>query len=180
MKTWIFFVVSAFLLGCTQVITQVVDEDAHGEALKQSLVEKHCTKTSTDYEVNVLGYLEERDDIPPREGVQKQWYGFIICRIKDLTKSSNNVEVKIASNWLTGTTFTSEKALQLAAKSQKEGKEYIMWGEPYKPVGDLDPKRVEYRLYQENGQPTAVEVYVVMRNAERTAKEPKTLRIAWT
>lgn len=171
------FIMTLFA-GCTQQ-TNTTKEDIHGNELRQSLVTQYCTPISTDENITVLGYLEERDDIASRTDAALQWYAFIIYKVTDLTKSIDNFEIRIRSNWLTGTSFSIAKANELAAEANESNSNYSTWGAPYVPTGDLDPKRVEYRLYQVDGKPTAVEVYVVMRNADHTAKDPKTLRVDW-
>jgi hypothetical protein len=151
-------------------------QSAEGGELKEALVARSCSPTSEDYRAEVLGYLEATDE------VQDQTYAFIICQITDLTEVVNNPEaseIKIASNLVTGTSLTPAEAAALAVQAETQNQDYFVWGNPYVPTGELDPKRIEYRFYQEGGQLVAAEVYVITRAADRSAKPTKTLRVDW-
>jgi len=105
--------------------------------------------------------------------VENKNYAFIVFCITDLNTGKS--EVRIRSNVLTGTSLSTEKARVLAKKAQKAGTR----GNPFTPAGKLDKRQVEYRFYQEKGEPTAVEIFIVTRDVERKAKEPKILKIDW-
>ncbi|MBD3412437.1 MAG: hypothetical protein GF397_04910 [Elusimicrobia bacterium] len=80
---------------------------------------------------------------------------------------------------VTGTRLTLEQARERARKALSQGEEYFMTGPHFKALGKRDPRVVEYRFYQENGEPTAIEVYVIMRDSNRKAKPAKSIKVPW-
>lgn len=156
-------VLAIALAGCAE-------SELQGDALKQSLEGKYC-KSSEPYQDTVLGYLEQKDEI------LNQWYAVIVCKEKNL--NTGNFEVKIRSDIITGTSLDENSALEFSKKAELEGKNYFIRGDPFTPEGKLDKRRIEYRFYQENGIPQSIEVFMVLRNSDRTAKPEKTLSIDW-
>ena len=145
-----------------------------GEALKQKIVAQYCTPLNTSHKFDVLAFAESRDD------VDNKWYGFVICKETDLNTGEEKMRVVSDAGNVTGTALTLEQAREKALTAQAAGQTYFTAGAPFNPAGALDPRRVEYRFYQVNGEPTEVEVYVVMRDANRGAKAPVTAKAAWT
>jgi hypothetical protein len=111
--------------------------------------------------------------------VDNEWYGFIICKQNNLNTGAWEMRVFSNAGNVTGANQTPELALEKSQQAQSEGKSYYTFGLPFHPLGELDKRQVEYRIYQTDGKPTAVEVFVVMRNADRTPKEPVALRAEW-
>jgi hypothetical protein len=61
----------------------------------------------------------------------------------------------------------------------QDGETMRLWGQPFKPYNAQDRRRIEYRFYQKDGKPQKIELYVVARDKDGQAKEPKTLEIPW-
>ncbi len=162
--------VSLALFGCATA-GDLLSGEEHGEPLKKYMTGYYCTSPNTEEERTVLGYLEERDD------VDKKWLPFIVCQYKNL--NTGEISLRIFQKDTGGAGLTLEQATQKAAQAMEDGKEYFTIGIPYTPKGELDAKRIEYRIYQQNGEPVAVEVFVIMRDEQRQGKEPKTLRVSW-
>jgi len=154
---------AVLLAGCAETIE-------HGDALKQKMAESYC-KSSEPYKAEVMGYLEEKDD------VLNLYYAFLVCKTTNL--NTGELEMKIRSNILTGTSLTSAQALEFSEKAVGEGKAYVIRGSPFVPEGALDKRKIEYRLNQENGKPVSLEILLILRNSDRTAKPEKTLSIDW-
>lgn len=173
MKTALFALIMLTLLlaGCT--VENIFSGETHGEALKNATVSKYCTALNTSEQYAIWGYAETRDDL------EKQWYGFIVCQRKNLDTGKWDVRVFTKSGNVTGSALTPEQATEKTVQAKEEGKTFVLFGSPFNPLGELDYRRIEYRLYQENGKPTAVEVFVQMRNADRSPKEPVTLKVDW-
>lgn len=149
-------------------------DEAHGRALEKSMTDFFCKAANSEEKQEVLGFVEERDD------VDEQWWGFIVCKETNLNTGEWRVKIFSSRNApVTGTSLTTEQARQKAVQANAEGKEYFLSGEPYNQRGELDERKVEYRIYQENGEPTEIEVFLVLRNEDRSAKEPQILRVGW-
>jgi len=173
MKTAFFALVALTLLlaGCT--MDNILSGETHGEALKNATVSNYCTALNTSEQYAILGYAEARDDL------EKQWYGFIVCQRKNLDTGEWDVRVFTKAGNVTGSALTPAQATEKTVQANQDGKTFVLFGSPFNPLGKLDYRKIEYRLYQENGKPSAVEVFIQMRNADRTAKEPVTLKVNW-
>ncbi|GEM_PF-2226200 len=161
--------VPLILFGCTE--DGFLGGEVHGDALKEQMTEYYCKSPNTEEQRTVLGYLEERDD------VDNKWFPFIVCEYKNL--NTGEVRLRIFQKDGGGSGLSLEEAQQKAAAAFERGEDYYKIGIPYTQRGELDTRRIEYRIYQENGEPVAVEVFVVMRTEDRAAKPAKTLRIDW-
>ncbi len=128
-------------------------------------------KNSSSREYKSLGYVEALDSIIDKT------YAFLIQ--KETNLDTGYFKISIRSNKLTGTYFDEKVAAKLAKQALKDGKQYVTRGAPFNPAGKLDERRIEYRLYQKDGKPDAIEVYVVTRNKKRKANKPKILRASW-
>ncbi len=138
---------------------------------------KNFYLTSADpnrWQIKELGYIEETDD------VDHTTYGIIVYKETDL--DTGIYIVKIFPSRFTsiyGSTYTFAQAENLTKKAQEDGVEYGSNGPRFNPIGVNDPREVEYRIYQTNGEPTYLEIYIVGRDADRQAKPAKTLKIDW-
>jgi len=135
------------------------------------LVKHKCEQVSTDRRSKLLGALVERDEVDGED------FGFVVCQRWSL--SSGEWDVIIQSNRAVGAGLTSVEGERKAAAAAAVRQRTAKFGLPFNPLGRLDHRRVEYRLHQERGRPAAIEVFVVLRDAARRAKQPKVLRVAW-
>jgi hypothetical protein len=142
-----------------------------GDSLESRLYSQKCSPSNPSEKIDRLGYLEQKDD------VDNEIFGFVACKRQNL--NTGEWDVIIQSNIALGAGLTNAQATEKAGQAQLEGTDYIKFGLPLNPLGQNDLRRIEYRLYQQNGAPTKIELFVVLRNSDRTAKQPKTLSVNW-
>ena len=164
----------ALVVGGGLIYFSFYGDSSHGSSLKKSMTSFFCTAANTAEELEVLGYAEQYDE------VDKQWWGFIVCKETNPDTREYRVKAFASRNApVTGTALTEEDALKKSRQAETEGKEYFIIGAPFNPRGEFDYRKVEYRVYQENGRPTFFEVYFILRNEDRSAKEPVSLKVNW-
>jgi hypothetical protein len=137
----------------------------------QWLIENKCKQVNSDRRHKLLGSLVERDDVDGED------FGFVICQRWSLV--TGEWDVIIQSNRAVGAGLTSEEGSRKAARAAAAGQTYVKFGLPFNPLGKLDARRVEYRLYHKGGRPAALEIFVQMRDARRNAKKPAVLKVPW-
>ncbi len=130
-----------------------------------------CPKSSTFTAIECLGYVESSDKI------LNDVYAYLLY--KETRKNSSTWKMKIKGNITTGTSIAPAQALKLAGKANADGKSYFTIGSPLKASDTSEKRVVEFRIYQKNGKPTDIEIYVVTRNASGGANAPKTLKVKW-
>lgn len=140
---------------------QKVDDVLNG------MIKKWGTPSDKRTKIEILGNFYEYDDI------LEDYYIFLLVRSFDIP--TKKYEYRIVSNNLITIMMKQESAVEKSKKAFDEGKEFIDIMTVFSaPEGD--PRKVEYRLYQKNGKPSAVEIYFVGRNADWTGKKPKKFR----
>lgn len=117
-----------------------------------------------------LGYVEAYDAVLNCD------YAFVVY--KETDKDSGAWRVRIKSSQTTGVVFEPEAMRLKAREAGAQGKAYFTWGAGIDPsVGDQ--RQIEYRVYQEGGKASAIEVLVRMRKFDGTADEAKSVRVKW-
>lgn len=163
------------LAGCTGSSNSnnnpIAQNPLLGTGLQEELYEQKCSELNSSQQIARLGFVEARDD------VDQKTVGFVVCHRKNLDTLEEDVIIQ--SNIAVGAGLTLSEARKKAQQALAESKPFVTFGLPFNPLGPGDKRMVEYRLYQQNGEPTAIEVFVVMRNADRSPKEAKTLRVDW-
>lgn len=145
-----------------------------GTSLRESMKDFYCTASNTNEAKEVLGFAEDYDE------VDKETWGFLICKQTDLNSGEYFVYFWASRNIpVTGSKMNLAEARAKSGQAENRGEPYFLIGSPFNPAGPLDYRKVEYRIYQEGGEPTAAEVYFVVRNDDRSAKEPTNLRVNW-
>lgn len=109
-----------------------------------------------------LMYIQETDDIIPKT------YAFLAYRENKV--DSGTWTIRIRGNCTAGTDLNPDMALKQSQKALAEGKEYYTWGFNLQPK-ETDPRLVETRVYQKDGKPSKVEVHLILRKADGSAKE---------
>jgi hypothetical protein len=122
----------------------------------------HLSKDSDAIKHEQLMYLEETDDIV------KKTYAYLAYR--ENMVSSGKWTIRIKGNCTAGTNLDPSMIEKQAQKAQGEGNEYFVWGFNLQPR-DNDPRLVETRVFQTDGKATKVEVHLILRNADGSAKD---------
>lgn len=117
-----------------------------------------------------LGYLAAYDAVLNSE------YAFVVY--KEIDRGSSAWRMKITSTHTEGATFEPAMVEKKARETDAKPKPYVRWGFYCEPT-ITDPRQIEYRLYQEHGKPTAIELFVRLRTYEHNADTPQTLRFPW-
>lgn len=117
-----------------------------------------------------LGYLVVYDAVLNSE------YAFLVYTETD--RDSTAWRMKIKSTHTEGATFEPAAVETKAREAGAKGKPYVRWGFFCEPTMS-DPRQIEYRLHQEQGKPTAIELFVRLRTYEHQADTPQSLRFPW-
>ncbi|MDD5162969.1 MAG: hypothetical protein PHD95_02060 [Candidatus ainarchaeum sp.] len=142
-----------------------------GDSLESQLYSQKCSPSNSSEKIDRLGYLEQKDD------VDNETFGFVVCKRQNL--NTGEWDVIIQSNIAVGAGLTNAQATEKTSEAQSQGQDYLKFGLPFNPLGQNDLRNIEYRLYQQNGLPAKIELFVVLRNSDRTAKQPKILSVNW-
>jgi hypothetical protein len=130
-------------------------------------------KSSPHTEVEQLGYLESFDAVVDKP------YAFVVYTEKKV--DSGKWVMRIKGSVTAGTVFdpasTSFKnALKKAAAHEEP---YVVWGFNLQPK-ESDPRLVENRvLIDKNGRPSVLEIHLVTRKADGSARDEEVLSIEW-
>jgi hypothetical protein len=65
-----------------------------------------------------------------------------------------------------------------ARETGAHGKEYFVWGYTFERSAS-DARQIEFRVYQLNGLPVEIEIYVVLRTANGSADAAKSVKFPW-
>ncbi len=117
-----------------------------------------------------LGYVEAYDAVLNCD------YAFVVY--KETEKDSGSWRVRIKSSQTTGVVFEPEAMRLKARETGAQGKAFFTWGAGIDPSAG-DQRQIEYRVYQEGGKASAVEVLVRMRKFDGTADEAKSVKVKW-
>lgn len=164
--TRMFIILLAMLFACLSCAQAAPESD-----LIEGLYASKCRASNADQETTRLGSLEEQDD------VTGETYGFVTCQRKNL--NTGTWDVIVQSNIAVGAGLDEKQALEKSSQAQAAGKDYVTFGLPFNPLGPMDKRLIEYRLYQKDGKPSEIELYVVMRDTDRNPKEAKMVKVAW-
>jgi tetratricopeptide (TPR) repeat protein len=120
-----------------------------------------------------LAYLASRDD------VNGTTYAYLAYLERD--SKTGRWFVKIDGKGTSGVKFDPFHSVfqRKIESAQREGKSYFVHGSRIKPR-DSDARTIEHRLWFDSaGKPTFVETYLVTRNADGSAKAPKSTKVPW-
>lgn len=130
-------------------------------------------KSSSHTEVEQLAYLESFD------AVVDKTYAYVVY--KETRVATGKWVIRISGSVTAGTVFDPDNASLKNAFRKAAGHEepHIVWGFNLQP-GDNDPRLVENRvLIDKNGKPTAVEIHLVTRKADGSARDRQVASIEW-
>lgn len=130
-------------------------------------------KSSSHIEVDELAYIESFD------AVVDKTYAYVVYKEKKV--ESGKWVIRIKGSVTAGAVFDPDNASLKNAFKKAAGHEepYIVWGFNLPPK-ENDPRLVENRvLINENGKPTAVEIHLITRKADGSAREKEQVSIEW-
>jgi hypothetical protein len=124
------------------------------------------------YKYEQLEYIESTDDV-----VQKT-YAYLA--FKETNASSGDWRVRVTATVTTGIMMDPKMMVKKSEETERSGKEYFEWGYTLRPKeGSNDNRLVETRVFQKEGKPTHVEIHLITRNADGSAKEEKVGKFDW-
>ena len=130
-------------------------------------------KSSSHTEVEQLAYIESFD------AVVDKTYAFVVCKEKRL--DSGKWVIRIKGSVTAGTVFDPDNASLKNALKKAAGHEepHIVWGFNLQSK-ENDPRLVENRvLIDKNGEPSALEIHLITRKADGSAREKEVVSIEW-
>ncbi len=127
-------------------------------------------KSSESKKFEQLLYFEQTDDAASKT------YAFLAYKETDV--KTGKWVVRMTGNATPGTTFDPAQMEKQAQKAEANGKEFFVWGFNMQPKKN-DSRLVETRVYQSGGKPTRVEVHLVLRKADGSAKAEKVGKFKW-
>ncbi len=130
-------------------------------------------KSSPHMEVEQLAYVESFDAVVDKD------YAFVVY--KETKTDSGKWVIRIKGSVTAGTVFDPDNsALKMAFKKAAGHEEpYFVWGFNLQPK-DGDPRLVENRvLVDADGKPTALELHLITRKADSSARDEKVVKVEW-
>jgi hypothetical protein len=128
---------------------------------------------STDHaQIEELGYIESYD------AVVDKMYAYVAYKETKPTKETWRLCLKGS---VTSATFVDpfhsafKSALQKAVGRDETS---LAWGYGIEPK-ESDPRRVELRVLLTDGKPSGVQMTLVTRKADGSAREPEVLTVGW-
>ena len=133
----------------------------------------YAPKSSSHTEVEQLAYVDSFDAVVDKD------YAFVVY--KETKTDSGKWVLRIKGSVTAGTAFDpGSSALKSAFKKAAGHDEpYVVWGFNLKPK-EGDPRLVENRvLIDGDGKPTALELHLITRKADQSAREEKVVTVPW-
>jgi len=131
-------------------------------------------KSSAHIEFEQLAYLESFD------AVVDKTYAFVVYKEKKV--DSGKWVIRIKGSVTAGAVFDLDNGSFKNALKKAAGHEepYIVWGFNLQSK-ENDPRLVENGvLIDENGKPTAMEVHLITRKADGSARDEKVVSVEWS
>ncbi|MDH5720176.1 MAG: penicillin-binding protein activator LpoB [Spirochaetia bacterium] len=135
--------------------------------IKKYLETKCCAVKNKYIRYKILGFTGNYDEI------QEKFYGFLL--FKEIKMPSGEETLKVISNIVISNVFTMKNLQKTAKEAFEKNKEYDTFGYSIMPKKG-DNLALEYRIYQKKGKPSAIEIYLVTRNIDWSAKKPVTFQ----
>ncbi len=130
-------------------------------------------KSSAHMQVEQLAYVESFDAVVDKD------YAFVVY--KETKVDSGKWVIRIKGSVTAGTVFDPDSAALKSAFKKAAGhdKPYIVWGFNLQPK-ENDPRLVETRLLIDgDGKPTAIEIHLITRKADHSARDEKVVMADW-
>jgi hypothetical protein len=134
--------------------------------LSRPLIEAPASDALLIYET--LGYIEAHD------AMMNGSYAFVVFRETD--RLTGRYIVRIASRGTAGASFDPASMCIRCREAAAKNETYFIWGYSFTPSPG-DPRRIEFRVHQTAGLPTALEIFIITRNADSSPQPARSLRI---
>lgn len=132
------------------------------------LIQAPASDASCTYET--LGYVEAYDAPINLD------YAFVAY--KETDRSSGDWRVRVKSSAIAGGVFEPAMMRSKARETGAQGKPYFTWGPSMEPTAG-DPRLVEFRVHQQDGKASAIEIVVRMRKFDHSPDETKSCTFPW-
>ncbi len=132
----------------------------------------YAPKSSSHTQVAQLGYVESYDSVADRD------YAYVVYR--ETSVATGKWVIRIKGSDTAGTVFDpNSSALKRAFKKAVGHDEtHVVWGFHLQPKQN-DPRMVENRVViDEDGDPTALEIHLVTRMADHSARLKRRLAVS--
>lgn len=116
-----------------------------------------------------LGYVEAYD-APTNSD-----YAFVAYKETD---SNGAWRVRISGKQTPGAVFEPDAMKQNSRMNAAQGKPFFTWGWSMDP-SESDMREIQFRVHQENGTTSAIEMHVRLRNFDGSPAAPVSVRFAW-
>ena len=133
----------------------------------------HAPKSSSRSHVEQLAYVESFDAVVDKD------YAFVVY--KETAIETGKWVLRIKGSVTAGTTLdpTSSALKGAFKKAAAHDEPYVVWGFNLQS-SENDPRLVENRvLIDGDGKPTAVELHLVTRKADHSARVEKVVTVPW-
>lgn len=130
-------------------------------------------KSSPQVQVEQLAYVESFDAVVDKD------YAYVVY--KETRTDSGKWVVRIKGSVTAGAVFDPDSSALKSAIKKAAGHDepYLVWGFNLQPK-EGDPRLVESRiLLDSDGKPSAIEVHLVTRKADGSAREEKVVTADW-
>jgi len=123
--------------------------------------------------VEQLAYLESFDAVVDKD------YAYVVY--KETRVDTGKWVIRITGTVTAGTKFDPDSSALKGAlkKAANHDEPYLVWGFNLLPKGS-DPRLVENRiLLDSNGKPSALELHLITRKADQSAREEQVATVPW-
>lgn len=124
----------------------------------------------SSYTYQTLGYVDCYDAVLNCD------YAFVAY--KETSRDSGEWRIRIRSSQTAGAVFEPAMMKSKAREMGARGQEWFQWGYNFEP-SQGDPRHIEFRVYQQGGQPTEIEMYVRLRKFDHSPGEEKSVRFSY-
>lgn len=133
----------------------------------------HAPKPSSHTQVEQLAYVESFDAVADKD------YAYVVY--KETKTDTGKWVLRIKGSVTAGTVLDpAAPALKAACKKAAGHDEaYVVWGFNLQS-SENDPRLVENRvLIDSDGKPTALELHLITRKADQSARDEKVVTVPW-
>lgn len=122
------------------------------------------------YSYQQLGYVDAYDAVINCD------YAYLAY--KETDKSGGAWRVRIKGNQTAGTVCEPDMMRSNARQAGAHDKPYFVWGYRFE-TSPSDPRQVEFRIHQKDGEPSEVEMVLGMRKGDGSAGPVKSVKFPW-
>ncbi len=133
----------------------------------------HAPKSSSHTEVEQLAYLESFDAVADKD------YAYVVY--KETKTDTGKWVIRIRGSVTAGAAIDPDASAFKSAlkKAAAHDQDYLVWGFNLQP-SENDPRLVETRIILDDlGKPFALEVHLITRKADHSAREEQVASIPW-